>query len=232
MLIYGLILLIPKYDTFAWFIAQSYAEGKITNASTSDLLKIEVGEVQYLEDCNVQTSVSITNISNMDIPIKLDLLNTKKGSHSTTKVLAPGQSLMSATEDSDYFSSCESTQITYHLFAFEGYVDENIVIPLSADQMIKPVEQPEKEGEVKEENSNEDKQESEAEKEEEPKTPEQTDPPQQDQPNNDEAPTEPTPQPEENPETTDQENNQADTPAAETVDPPVIESNEDVQKDA
>lgn len=232
MLIFALILLIPKYDTFSWFIAQSYAEGKITNASTSDLLKIDVGEVQYLEDCSVQTSVSITNISNMDIPIKLDLLNTKKGSHSKTKVLAPGQSLINVTKDTEHYSSCESTQITYHLFGFEGYIDENIVIPLSADQMIKPVEQPENEEEVKEENSNEDKQEPEVEKEEESGTPEQTDPPEQDQPNIEEAPTEPTPQPEENPETTDQENEQPDTPAAETVDPPAIESNEDVQKDS
>lgn len=219
-LICGLILVLPRYDSFAWFTTQSFAGGKITNASTSDLLTIDVGEVQYLKNCNVQTSVSITNISNVDIPIQLKLLDSK---HSKTKVLAPGQSLTSGKSATDS-SSCEATQIIYHLLGFQGYIDENIVIPLSTEQMIKPVKEKEKEvkDEKVEEKENENKQEPVVDPEEDTKSTEQ------DQPGNEETPTEPTPLPEEHPETTDEENNQADTPASQPAETPAIESDKDV----
>jgi hypothetical protein len=222
IMIFCFILVIPKYDTFAWFTAQSNANGKITNASTSDLLKIDIGDVQYLKNCKLQTSVQITNISTIDIPIKLNVLNNNKGSES--KVLKPGQSLMSETKNPD--SSCETTRITYHLFGFEGYIDEKIVIPISSDKMIKPVEKPEKEEKAQEAEPNEEQ--KEVEKEEEPKAPDQAEPPPQDPENHDEASTEPEP-PEGNEDSKNHENKSPDTPAGQTEEPPANGNEEDVQ---
>jgi hypothetical protein len=236
---YCLLFMGSKYDTFAWLTAQSYANGQITNAKTSDLLDINLGKVKYLDNCQVQSSVKITNISHIDIPIKLDLLSN--GVYSKSKVLKPGQSLISATKDSDYLPSCESTEITYHLFGFQGYVDEEIVIPLDLAKMIKPVELP-KEEKVEdnktEDQKAEEKQQPEV-KKEEPAQPEQPATPEQTQPetNTPVPPTESTPTPPiEDPATTNPTTNTENTlpaaPTTQSVEPPAIESKEDAQNDA
>jgi hypothetical protein len=239
VMMYALILMIPKYDTFAWFTAQSYADGKITNAKTADLINIHIGEVQYLENCNVQISVKVTNISNIDIPIKLDLLNNNKETHSKTKILKQGQSLMIATKDTNYPPSCEVSQITYHLFGFKGYIDEDIVIPLSSAKMIKLVEQPKKLEENKADfPKTEEKQQPEVKKEEskQPIQPEQpaTETSQQDQSEQDTAtPIESAPtQTIESPKITNQENKQPSTPANQTIETLADVSKENAQKDA
>ncbi|MFG6496219.1 hypothetical protein P8610_12705 [Fictibacillus sp. UD] len=244
---YCLLCMGSKYDTFAWFTTQSYAEGRITNAMTADLLKIDLGKVKYLENCQVQSSLKITNISNIDIPIKLDLLSDSQSNHSKSKVLKPGQSIVSATKDTDYLPSCESTEIKYHLFGFQGYVDEEIVIPLDSAKMIKPVELPQEEKVEEnktEDQKNEEKQQPEVKKEEpvqteQPATPEQPAAPEQTQPetNTPAPPAESTPTPPvESPATTNQttntENNQPAAPTTQTVEPPATESKEDAQKDA
>ncbi|WP_144697369.1 hypothetical protein [Fictibacillus phosphorivorans] len=198
---YVSILIIPKYDTFAWFTAESFAEGKITNANTSDLLNIDVSEVQYQKNCKVKTSVTITNISNIEIPVSLDLIS--KENQSKSKWLQPGEAFSSGTNVTD--PSCDASQVMYHLYAFEGYVDEKIVVPLSPEKMIKPVEP------KKEDTNDESKKEPEVEKEE-PQIPEIEEPPQQDPAPEEEVPTDPTPQPEENPDTTNPDDDQADTP--------------------
>jgi hypothetical protein len=235
---YCLLFIGSKYDTFAWFTTQSYADGQITNAKTSDLLDIHLGKVKYLDNCQVQSSVKITNISNIDIPIKLDLLSDSQSNYSKSKVLKPGQSIVSATKDSDYLPSCESTEITYHLFGFQGYVDEEIVIPLDLAKMIKPVELP-KEEKV-EENKTEDQKAEEKQPEvnkEEPAQAEQPATPEQPETNIPAPPTESTPTPPiENPATTNPttttENSQPATPTTQSVEPPANESKEDAQKDA
>jgi hypothetical protein len=246
---YCLLFMGSKYDTFAWFTAQSNAEGRITNAKTADLLDINLGKVKYLNNCQVQSSVKITNISNIDIPIKLDLLSDSQSKYSKSKVLKPGQSLISATKDSDYLPSCESTEIKYYLFGFQGYVDEEIVIPLDSAKMIKPVEMPKEEkveDKKNEDQKAEEKQQPEVKKEEpaQPQqpatpTPEQPATPEQTQPetNTPAPPTESTPTPPiEDPATTNPttntENTQPAAPTTQSVEPPAIESKEDTRKDA
>jgi hypothetical protein len=240
---YCLLFMGSKYDTFAWLTAQSNAEGRITNAKTTDLLDIHLGKVKYLDNCQVQSSVKITNISNIDIPIKLDLLSDSQSKYSKSKVLKPGQSLISATKDSDFLPSCESTEITYHLFGFQGYVDEEIVIPLDSAKMIKPVELPKKEkveDNKTEDQKAEEKQQPEAKKEEpaqpeQPAKPEQPATPEQTQPetNTPAPPTESTPTPPiQDPATTSTENTQPAAPTTQSIEPPAIESKEDTQNDA
>jgi hypothetical protein len=240
---YCFLFVFSKYDTLAWLTAQSNAEGRITNAKTTDLLDIDLGKVKYLDNCQVQSSVKITNISNIDIPIKLDLLSDSQSHYSKSKVLKPGQSLVSATKDSDYLPSCESTKITYHLTGFQGYVDEEIGIPLDSRKMIKPVELP-KEEKVEdnktEDQKAEEKQPSEVKKEEpaqpeQPAAPEQPSTPEQTQPetNSPAPPTDSTSTPPiQDPATTNTENTQPVTPATQSVEPPAIESKDDIQKDA
>lgn len=229
-----------KYDTFAWFTTQSYANGKITNAMTSDLLEIQLGNVKYLENCQVQSSVKITNISKIDIPIKLDLLSDSKSKYTKSNVLKPGQSLISATKDSNYLTSCKSTKITYHLFGFQGFVDEEIVIPLDSTKMIKPIKLPKEkivEETKKEDQKTEDKQQPEVKVEEptptpsqpeQPPAPEQTEPePSTQAPSTETAPAPPI----EKPATTNTENSQPVTPATHSVGPPSTESKEVTSKD-
>ncbi|MBD7964934.1 hypothetical protein [Fictibacillus norfolkensis] len=237
---YCLLFMVSKYDTFAWFTTQSYANGKITNAKTTDLLDIHVGNVKYLDNCQVQSSVKITNISKINIPVKLDLLSDSKSKYPKSNVLKPGQSLISETKDSNYLTSCKSTKITYHLFGFQGFVDEEIVIALDSTKMIKPIELPKEkivEENKKEDPKTEDKQQPEVKVEEPiptPSQPEQPAAPEQTEPEtNTTAPsTEPAPTaPIENPATTNAENSQPATPATQSVGPPSTESKEVTSKD-
>ncbi|MCM3717676.1 hypothetical protein [Fictibacillus phosphorivorans] len=180
MMIYCLLFMSSRYDTFAWFTAEANAEGRITNATTADLVNIRLGEVMYLDNCQVESSVKITNISNIKIPIQLVLLNDR--TYTKSNVLKPGQSLISETIESNFTSTCESTEIKYQLVGFQGYIDEEIVIPLDPSKMIKPAEVPEEE--VDEDNqTREPKEEQELDVTEEvpaqptqPGTPEQTQP--------------------------------------------------------
>jgi hypothetical protein len=143
--VYCILLVFGKFNTFAWFTSQSNAQGNITNATTSDLLTISYGEVEYLKNCKVKSSITITNISNISIPITLSLLSKNNGTHSKSLILQPGESYTTNPNDTNNLPhDCEATEITYHLYGFNGFINENKSIPLDREKLLATIHKPEK----------------------------------------------------------------------------------------
>ncbi|WNB92486.1 hypothetical protein [Bacillus sp. NEB1478] len=136
--VYCLIILSSKYGTYAWLTSKTSAEGTIKNATTSDLFKVTYGDVEYLKNCKVKTSITITNISDMEIPIKL---TNVFGIPFNTNSLEPGKSIKS-NFNGRAPSGCEGNSLTYHLTGFPGgYIDEDLSIPLDHQKMNVTIQQ-------------------------------------------------------------------------------------------
>ncbi|MDR7073338.1 hypothetical protein [Fictibacillus barbaricus] len=134
--IYCLIIMSSKYDTYAWLSAKSSAEGTIKNATTSDLLKITYGDVKYSKNCKVKTTITVKNISDLDIPIKLT---------NVFGIPFPIDSIESGKSISSEFNGraplgCEATSVNYHLIGFKGYIDEDLSIPLDHEKLIATIQ--------------------------------------------------------------------------------------------
>jgi hypothetical protein len=117
----------------------------------------------------------------MEIPVTLELLSKNEGNHSNTKLLKPGKSFTSNPNDTDNLPlNCNATEITYHLVGFNGYIDEDISIPLDQEKLLatlekrqkeEPAEKPEEDNKSNDSNNpNNEKQQSEANKEDENKS--------------------------------------------------------------
>ncbi|ASK63526.1 hypothetical protein CFK37_15875 [Virgibacillus phasianinus] len=145
IILYLLIFSIMRYDTFAWFTSQSSASGEITNATTSDLLQIN-GEIQYGENCQLKSSITIKNISTIDIPLSIERISKNGGTDEISKTLNPNESFTSNPKNPDnQLTDCTTKQVMYHLTALQSYVDEAIVLSVEQEKIKKPVDQGEKE---------------------------------------------------------------------------------------
>ncbi|MBH0164248.1 hypothetical protein IHV12_04935 [Fictibacillus sp. 7GRE50] len=132
-------------STYAWFSVEANSNGEIKNAVTSDLITINTGEVDYLKNCKVKSIITLTNISTINIPITLELQSKNNGNHIKSLVLSPGNSYISNPNDTDNLPhNCDATEITYHLYGFEGFIDEYISIPLNREKLLATIQEPKK----------------------------------------------------------------------------------------
>ncbi|QQZ07752.1 hypothetical protein [Heyndrickxia vini] len=131
ILIYCLFFIIGKSNTYAWFTSEIKASGKITNATTEDLLSISKHEVSYLKNCEISQMISIKNISNMEIPVQLE---------TEQKILSPGESYQTMINQT---VSCEKKEVSYHLTGLKNYIDEMIREPLDQKKLLATVEKKE-----------------------------------------------------------------------------------------
>ncbi|KYD05940.1 hypothetical protein B4102_3113 [Heyndrickxia sporothermodurans] len=131
ILIYCLFFIVGKANTYAWFTSEIKASGKITNATTKDLLSISKKEVSYLKNCEISQVISIKNISNMEIPVQLE---------NEQKILSPGESFLAKINQA---VSCEKTEVSYHLTGLKNYIDEMIHEPLDQKKLLATVEKKE-----------------------------------------------------------------------------------------
>ncbi|KQL41086.1 hypothetical protein AN960_05785 [Bacillus sp. FJAT-25509] len=123
ILIYCLFLFVGKLNTYAWFTDEVRASGEITNATTKDLLSISTGDVIYQSKCEISQKISIKNISDIMIPIKLV---------DQPLLLHPGETFNKTMKQK---VSCEEKEHHYHLLGLNHYIDEMISVPLDQNKL-------------------------------------------------------------------------------------------------
>ncbi|MBM7585452.1 hypothetical protein JOC86_001994 [Bacillus pakistanensis] len=147
-LIAGLIFLtsltftLARNGTYAWFTSESSASGVITNATTSDLLRMK-GDIQYGENCQVSSTVTIQNISTIDIPFSLELISKNGGTDVISKTLHPNESFTSPPNKiSQRQNDCTIKQIEYDLTALNSYIDEPFILSVDQEKLKATVKPP------------------------------------------------------------------------------------------
>lgn len=125
---YCLFLMEDKFQTHAWFAAETIAEGQLTNATTDDLITVSTSEVTYQENCKISQEIVVENISDIEIPIKLLKQH---------KILMPGETFNASF---DQLVSCEQNEVQYQLIGFNQFIDMLIQIPLDPTKLLASVE--------------------------------------------------------------------------------------------
>lgn len=126
--IYFLFLLVGKFQTHAWFVAETKAEGQLTNATTDELITVSTSEVIYQENCRISQEIVVENISDLEIPIKL---------LEQHKMLMPGETFNASV---DQMVSCEQQEAQYQLIGFNQFIDMLIQVPLDPAKLLASVE--------------------------------------------------------------------------------------------
>ena len=70
--VYLLFFVMGQHDTSAWFVSETTAHGSMGNTTTEDLFSTTAEVISYETGGVVSVKVGITNISEIDIPIKLE----------------------------------------------------------------------------------------------------------------------------------------------------------------
>jgi hypothetical protein len=126
--------------TYAWFETKSTAVGVIQNAKTSDLVEIQVGNIKYIGQCKVKTSLSVKNISSTDIPIKIQLVNLDSKDKTVSDISLQGNSKY--TTDPTMINlnkdQCSINNIEYRVIGYNGYINELIPIQLNLQKLQEP----------------------------------------------------------------------------------------------
>ena len=123
--------------TYAWFETNSTAVGTIQNAKKSDLVEIQVGNINYIGQCKIKTALSIKNVSSTDIPIKIQLVNLNSKDKTVSDITLQGNS--NYTTDSTMINlnkdQCSNNNIAYRVIGFNGYINEMIPIQLDFQKL-------------------------------------------------------------------------------------------------
>jgi hypothetical protein len=119
--------------TYAWFESKSTAVGVIQNAKTSDLVEIRVSNIKYIGQCKVKTSLSVKNISNTDIPLKIQLVNINSKDKTVSDITLQGNSKYTTDPTTINLNKeqCSNNNIEYQVIGYNGYINE--VIPIQLD---------------------------------------------------------------------------------------------------
>lgn len=117
--------------TFAFYTAEVQSSGTISNASSSDLIEVDTGKIDYEKNCKIKSSITIRNKSTIEIPITIELLTKNGGNHSTSTLLKPNSIFSTNPNDTDQLPNrCEFQEIKYRIVGFNGYVDEIYTLPV------------------------------------------------------------------------------------------------------
>jgi hypothetical protein len=140
ILICSITILSKIPGTYAWFETKSSAVGVIQNAKTSDLVEIQVGNIKYIGQCKVKTTLSVKNISSTDIPIKIQLVNLDSKDKTVSDISLQGNSKY--TTDPTMINlnkdQCSINNIEYRVIGYNGYINEVIPIKLNLQKLQEP----------------------------------------------------------------------------------------------
>ncbi|CAN7177495.1 hypothetical protein [Rossellomorea sp. LjRoot5] len=126
--------------TYAWFTSETSSSGTIQNATTEDLLQIGSSEITYGDDCSIEHSLSVKNISDMSTKVTISLQSGSGEELITSQKLKPGASLETAPDAiSDPSGGCEVTSVDYHIKGFINYVEETFSVAVDPAEMIQPI---------------------------------------------------------------------------------------------
>jgi hypothetical protein len=137
ILICSITILSKIPGTYAWFETKSSAVGVIQNAKTSDLVEIQVGNIKYIGQCKVKTTLSVRNISKTDIPLKIQLVNIYSKDKIVSDITLQGNSKY--TTDPTVINlnkdQCSNNNIEYRVIGYNGYINEVIPIQLNLQKL-------------------------------------------------------------------------------------------------
>ncbi|MCR8850544.1 hypothetical protein NQ095_19165 [Rossellomorea sp. SC111] len=126
--------------TYAWFTSETSASGTIQNATTEDMLQIGSSEITYGDDCSIEHSLSVKNISDMSTKVTISFQSGSREELIASQKLKPGESFKTAPDAiSDRSGGCEATSVDYHIKGFINYVDETFSVAVDPAKMIQPV---------------------------------------------------------------------------------------------
>ncbi|TMU84101.1 hypothetical protein FGG79_18375 [Bacillus sp. BHET2] len=144
--------------TYAWFTSETSASGTIHNATTEDLLQIQASDVQYGNNCTMQNSLSVKNISDMSTTVTVSFLTSNGNEELASQKLKPGESMNTNPEDmTKWTGECDETSLTYRVQGFIHYVDENHTVAVDQTE-LKNTMMPDEEKSIDEQVDKEDKQ--------------------------------------------------------------------------
>ncbi|MEH7299938.1 hypothetical protein [Neobacillus drentensis] len=131
VLIYMIVFIYLKSlpVSYAWMTASTSANGQIINSTATDLIKIKSNEVVYSKNGKADTSLSIENISGIEIPIKVELIVNKQPLDTASVSLEPTDSFtVNWSEITGIPMDAESMEIK--VIGFNKYIDERIIVPI------------------------------------------------------------------------------------------------------
>jgi hypothetical protein len=129
-----IIRLLP--GTYSNFSAETQSTGTIQNASSSDLIAVNIEKIKYEKNCKIKSSISIKNISTINIPLTVELLTKNGGNHSSSTNLEPNSTFSTNPNDVDNLSNrCETKEIKYRIIGFNGYIDEIYTLPVDHQKL-------------------------------------------------------------------------------------------------
>ncbi|QHE63357.1 hypothetical protein FHE72_21980 [Rossellomorea vietnamensis] len=126
--------------TYAWFTSETSASGTIQNATTEDMLQIGSSDITYGDDCSIEHSLSVKNISDMSTKVIISLQSGSGEELITSQKLKPGESFKTAPDAiSNSIGECDVTSVDYHIKGFINYVDETYSVAVDPAKMIQPI---------------------------------------------------------------------------------------------
>lgn len=115
-------------STYAWFNASSSSSGQITNATTSDLIKVIPASPIFTQDGHVNFDIEIMNISGTAIPLMVEvLINNEAWDISSTNLKAKRTY---SKKEHISINQLENKNIKYRIVGFKGYIDVTYLVPL------------------------------------------------------------------------------------------------------
>ncbi|XXM72925.1 hypothetical protein ACQ0QQ_03225 [Lysinibacillus sphaericus] len=126
--------------TYAWMTSETSASGTITNATTEDLLAFQSSNIRYGEQCSMQHTLQVKNISTMNTSVIVSLSTGNGHEKVAEQRLKPGQKMIVTPDISA--KNCEASELDYRIQAFHRYVDEAYKVPVDTVKLkekLKPV---------------------------------------------------------------------------------------------
>lgn len=139
-LLYLAAFVIGSQDTYAWFTSETTASGQITNASRSELLQI-TGDIEYEDNCQLRSTVTVKNISAIAIPIRLQLTSKSSRTYVSKTLQANESFTTNPNKTANLITNCHIKEVNYHLTALDAYIDEPFIMPVDQEKLKDTVEQ-------------------------------------------------------------------------------------------
>jgi hypothetical protein len=145
ILLFCSAVLLSKFSgTYAWFAAKSTATGTIHNAGTTDLVNIKVGKIKYLGQCTIRSTISVKNISNIKIPIKIKLVNPNGQEKPVAEITLAGNTEFSSEPAVINLQEeqCSNENLGYRVIGFKSYINEWIPLKVDKSKLQAPTANP------------------------------------------------------------------------------------------
>lgn len=120
--------------SYAWFTADTSSKGQIVNATTSDLIQIIPDRVIYDNNRRVKAKLSVRNISNIDIPLKVELIVKNQVLDTSSILLYQNDTFTTGWEKIDHIPE-DAKDIQVRIIGFQGYINEMVTYNIDQEKV-------------------------------------------------------------------------------------------------